>query len=197
VAIQRVIYRHKIHEAVPLGNEGITYAALTTKTGLSQRRLKSIIRQSALNRVFEETSGQGVRHTASSAVLLRSQAMLDWYGHSLEEMCPSAVALATALEQESGTDQKQEQQNSAFQLAFNTTDPLFRFYERHKDRQARFFGAMAGVGRDQGHSLDYIVRGYDWAKLGKAIVVDVCKSFPSILLLLQMNSPCKIYNIPN
>lgn len=178
MAIQRVIYRHKIHEAVPLGNEGISYAALTTKTGLSQRRLKSIIRQSAVNRVFEETPGQAVRHTAASAVLLRSQAMLDWYGHSLEELCPSAVALATALDQ--------EQQNSAFQLAFNTTDPLFRFYERHKDRQERFFSAMAGVGRDQGHSLDHVVRGYDWAKLGQAIVVDVCKSVPSILLLLSL-----------
>lgn len=153
------------------------------------QRLQSIIRQSALNRVFEEVEldhdhdngdnepAYGVKHTASSALLLRDSAMYDWYGHCVEEMFPAAAKLADAWDKYPpscavGSDSDEPEQ-SAFGLAFDTPDSVFRFYEKHPDRQKRFFGAMDAVGRDKGHRLEHVVRGYDWAGLGRRTVVDV------------------------
>jgi 6-hydroxytryprostatin B O-methyltransferase len=96
--------------------------------------------------------------------------MQDWFGHCTEELFLASAKLADALETYPGSDKPED---SAFSMAFNTRDPIFGFYEKHPDRQARFFGAMEGVGKDFGHSLAHIVKGYDWAKLGKATVVDV------------------------
>lgn len=96
--------------------------------------------------------------------------MMDWYGHCVEEMFPAGAKLAEALEKYQGTTAAE---NSAFGLAFNTKDPIYKFLEQHPDRQARFFGAMEGVGKDYGHSLEHVVHGYPWVELGDATVVDV------------------------
>lgn len=96
--------------------------------------------------------------------------MLDWYGHCTDELFQASAKLADVLEKYPGS---QRPEDSAFSAAFNTEEPIFKFYERHPERQARFFGAMEGVGRDFGHSLSHIVKGYGWAGLGKGTVVDV------------------------
>ena len=125
-----------------------------------------------MNRVLREDTDR-VLHTASSALLLRNRAMMDWYGHCVEEMFPASARIAEALEKYQGSTAAQD---SAFGLAFNTKEPIYKFLEQHPDRQARFFGAMEGVGKDPGHSLEHVVNGYPWAELGNATVVDACYS---------------------
>ena len=169
-----MVYHFKIYEAIPLGG-CISYADVAAKVGLSERQVKLFLRQSALNGIFHEPKLDQVAHTASSAVLLCDKAMLDWYGHCTDELFQASAKLADVLEKHPGS---QRPEDSAFSAAFNTGEPIFKFYEKHPDRQARFFGAMEGVGRDFGHSLSHIVKGYDWAELGKGTVVDV-RSTPS------------------
>ena len=180
--MQQCIYHFKFLEAIPLG-DGASYADISKKVGLPPAQTKAIVRQSALNRVLRETDTEHVIHTASSALLLRDRAMMDWYGHCVEELFPASARIAEALEKSHGSAAPQ---NSAFSLAFNTQEPIYKFLEQHPDRQARFFGAMKGVGKDPGHSLDHIVNGYPWAELGKATVVDV--SDPRLLYLTALES---------
>lgn len=123
-----------------------------------------------MNRVLREDGPDHVVHTACSALLLRNRAMMDWYGHCVEEMFPAGAKIAEALEKYRGSTAPED---SAFGLAFNTRDPIYKFFELHPERQARFFGAMEGVGKDPGHSLEHIVNGYPWAGLKNATVVDV------------------------
>ncbi|KAH8686619.1 O-methyltransferase-domain-containing protein [Phaeosphaeriaceae sp. PMI808] len=168
-SVQQCIYHFKLLQAIPLDG-GATYQELSAKVGLSEPQVKAIVRQSATNRVLREDNPQHVVHTASSALLLRNRAMLDWYGHCVEEMFPAGAKLAEALEQYQGFTAAED---SAFGLAFNTRDPIYKFLEQHPERQARFFGAMEGVGKDYGHSLEHVVNGYPWAELGETSVVDV------------------------
>ncbi|KAL4912430.1 O-methyltransferase [Aspergillus aurantiobrunneus] len=169
LAVQGVIYRFGIYKAIPL--EGaVSYALVAEKVGLSERQVKLMLRQSALNGIFYEPSPAHVAHTAASAVLVQDKAMLDWYGHCTDELFQASAKLADALEK-NGENEKPE--DSAFSLAFGTNEPIFNFYEKHPERQARFFGAMEGVGKDYGHSLSHVVNGYGWAGLGDALVVDV------------------------
>ncbi|CAI6237571.1 unnamed protein product [Periconia digitata] len=168
-SVQQCIYHFKLLQAIPLDG-GAAYKDISAKVGLSEPQVKAIVRQSATNRILREKNPEHVVHTASSALLLRNRVMMDWYGHCVEEMFPAGAKLAEALEKYQGTSAAE---NSAFGLAFNTKDPIYKFLEQHPDRQARFFGAMEGVGKDYGHSLEHIVNGYPWRELKEATVVDV------------------------
>ena len=137
-----------------------------------------------MNRVLREDSPEHVIHTASSALLLRNRAMMDWYGHCVEEMFPASAKIAEALEKFQGSTTAGD---SAFGLAFNTKEPIYKFLEKDPHRQARFFGAMEGVGNDPGHSLEHIVDAYPWAELRNATVVDVSCSRFSQLSVLDAN----------
>lgn len=158
---------------------------MAEQVGLSERQVKLLLRQSALNGIFHEPKEDHVAHTAVSAVLLQDKAMLDWYGHCTDELFQAGAKLADALARH-GSNAKPEE--SAFSLAFNTSEPIFGFFEKHPERQARFFGAMEGVGRDAGHSLSHVINGHEWAKLGEAVVVDVQFSplKPPVPFLRQM-----------
>ncbi|KAF2827805.1 S-adenosyl-L-methionine-dependent methyltransferase [Ophiobolus disseminans] len=179
---QQCIYHFNVLGAVPLDG-GATYDEISTKTNLSTSQLKALVRQSATNRVLREDDPEHVVHTASSALLLKDPAMMDWYGHTVEEMFPAGAKLAQALENTAAT------KVSAFGLAFGTHEPIYTFLEKHPARQARFFGAMEGVGRDYGHSLEHIVNGYPWAQLQNATVVDVGGSSGFMSVALAMAHP--------
>lgn len=167
------IYHFGILDTIPLGGS-TSYINISAKVGLAEAQVKAIVRQAAVNRVLREVDGSKgtlVEHTASSSLLLRNHVMRDWYGHCVEEMFPAGAKLAEALEKYQGSKAPED---SAFNLAFNTRDPIYKFLEQHPERQARFFGAMEGVGKDPGHDLRHVVVGYPWAKLGNdATVVDV------------------------
>ncbi|KAL8911226.1 MAG: hypothetical protein Q9171_003573 [Xanthocarpia ochracea] len=168
-AVQQCVYHFSFLHTIPLKG-GATYKDISARVGLSEAQVKAIVRQSALNRVLPEDRPEHVVHTASSALLLRNHTMMDWYGHCVEEMFPASAKIAEALEKCQGSSAPQ---HSAFNLAFSTMEPLYKFLEKYPDRQARFFGAMEGVGRNPGHSLEHIVKGYPWAELRNATVVDV------------------------
>ena len=175
--MQQCIYHFDFLHAIPLKG-GAKYQDISAQVGLSEVQVKAIVRQSALNRVLREDGPEYVVHTASSALLLRNRAMMDWYGHCVEEMFPASARIAEALEKYQGSTAPQD---SAFSLAFNTTEPIYKFLEQQPDRQARFFGAMEGVGKDPGHSLEHIVKGYPWTELEEATVVDAsCSCFVSL-----------------
>jgi O6-methylguanine-DNA--protein-cysteine methyltransferase len=171
-AVQQCIYHFNILQAVPLG-DSTSYEVLATKVGLPETQLKAIVRQSAMNRILREVDHNRVAHTASSAMLLRNRPMLDWYGHCVEELFPASAKTAEALEIYKDSS---EAADSAFSLAFKTSESIYAFLEKHPDRQARFFGAMEGVGKDPGHSLDHVVNGYPWTELKDAVVVDVSET---------------------
>ena len=171
--MQQCLYQFNFLTAIPLAG-GATYSEIASRTGISERQTRALIRQSAMNRILREDGPEHVVHTASSALLLRNRAMNDWYGHCVMEMFPVSAKIGEALQKYQHSDAPQD---SAFGLAFDTKEPIYRFFEQHPERQARFFGAMEGVGKDPGHSLKHIVDGYPWAQLGEdATVVDVSSS---------------------
>lgn len=151
-SVLRIIYHFKIYEAIPLSG-GSTYPEIAKKVNLPEHRVKSVIRQAALNRIFAEDVPNHVIHTASSAIFLRNKSMLDWSGHFLEEIFPTSVKMVEAMEQFPASEEPGE---SAFSIAFNTGS-IFKFFDENVDRQARFFGAMAGVGKSFGLSVQHII----------------------------------------
>jgi 6-hydroxytryprostatin B O-methyltransferase len=133
-----------------------------------------------VNRMLREDVPDHVVHTASSALLLREQYMMHYYGFFVEQMFPASAKLAEALEKyQDSTDSK----NTAFGLAFNTKETLFKFLEKSPDLMARFVGAMEGVNRDPSQSQKHVITGYPWTELGEATVVDASLTCHRILNL--------------
>ncbi|KAE8353422.1 O-methyltransferase [Aspergillus coremiiformis] len=184
LAVQHVIYRFKIYDAIPLEGS-ITYAEVANKIALPERQVERLLRQSILHGIFTEPELGRIAHTASSAVLIRDKSMLDWYGYCVEELFPTSAKLADSLEANPASRSEQ----CAFNKAFDTEDSFFTFLENHPHRQARFVGAMLGVAKNHGHSLTHVVRGYDWAKLGQATVVDVGGSSGFVSVALAVVFP--------
>lgn len=90
-------------------------------------------------------------------------------------MFPASAKIAQALEKFKGSSAAHD---SAFNLAFNTEEPMYKFLKLYPDRQARFFGAMEAVGKAAGHRLEHLVNGYPWAGLKDATIVDAIYSLP-------------------
>ncbi|OAG07853.1 S-adenosyl-L-methionine-dependent methyltransferase [Paraphaeosphaeria sporulosa] len=189
---QQVISRFKILQAIPLDG-GATYAEISAKVGLNERKLKTVVRKAIVNRMLREDVPDHVVHTASSALLLREQYMMHYYGFFVEQMFPASAKLADALEKYQHSTAAQD---TAFGLAFNTDETLFKYLENRPELMARFVGAMEGVNRDPSQSQKHVITGYSWAELGEATVVDVggssgfmsvelAKHYPKIKFVVQ------------
>lgn len=94
---------------------------------------------------------------------------MDYYGFFVEQMFPSSAKLAEALEKFKDSTAAHD---TAFGLAFNTKETLFKFIEQRPELQSRFVGAMEGVNKDPSQSQKHVITGYPWAELGEATVVD-------------------------
>lgn len=169
VATLRLIYHFNLAQAVPLEG-GTSYAEVARKTGLTERRVRSILRQAATNRIFDEPSPDHVIHTARSALLIHNPNLWDMVGHMTEDAFPSAAKAVEAMEKYPRSEKTNE---TAFNIAFNTPDPRFVYYEKNEKAQARFAGTMTDVGKMYGFDVVHVVNGFDWAAAGAATVVDV------------------------
>lgn len=62
---------------------------------------------------------------------------------------------------------------TAFNLAFKTDLPFFKYIGAEPERYRQFAGYMRALTSGQEVNLDHLVKGWDWDKLGHALVVDV------------------------
>ncbi|KKK26968.1 hypothetical protein ARAM_007096 [Aspergillus rambellii] len=185
ISVQRIVFQLKLYEAVPLDGTA-SYAEIAEKVGLTERQVMLIIRQSALNGVFKEIEPNQVAHTAASAVLLKKESMRNWYNLYTHDTLAVSAKLADALKKYSTSDRPQD---SAFSLAFNTDEGYFKYMENFPELQQRFFDGMMSIGQDAGYSAVHIVDGYDWAKWGKASVVDVGGAYGYISVQIAKKFP--------
>ena len=191
ISVLQVIYRFKLAQAVPLDG-GATYAQIAEKTGLSEHRVSSVIRQAMTNQIFHEDSLNHVVHSAMSAILVKDPVTWDWVGYFVEEAYPSSARWTEAMLRYPNS---QEPSESPFAVAFSDTAPegFFKYLSENKVTQARFFGAMKGVGTAPGLQHHHVANGYAWGRLGSATVVDVslflqCGSCDLLLLLPSRDS---------
>ena len=156
---------------------GVTFAEIAKKTGLTEHRVSSIIRQAAMNKIFYEDKTNHVVHTAISSILVKDPSMWDWVGHFTEEGFPTNAAWSETMQKYPNS---QELNEAPFAVAFNYNKPggFFQYTSEMEESQKRFFGAMKGVGMAPGVDHSHVANGYDWAGLGKgATVIDVRQQF--------------------
>ncbi|OXV06700.1 hypothetical protein Egran_05535 [Elaphomyces granulatus] len=164
-----VIYRYNIPSLVALEGE-TPIGEISKATGLSERRLLTVLRQLMLHHVFYEPRENCVAHTARSALLVRDPNAMDWLGHIAVECLPPTAKLSEALEVFGSTDKDNE---AAFNLTFNTKENCIQYISSHPLSAKRFGGALAFLGDGDAVSYEGIVQIYPWGQLGVSKIVDV------------------------
>lgn len=178
VATLQVIYRFKLGQAIPLEG-GATYAEVAEKTGLTEHRVSSVIRQAAINHIFCEDRPNHVIHTVISKLIITDPLMWDYVGHYTEENFPTVAKMAPALAK---WPKSEELHETPFSLAFDYYKPggFFQYTKENADSQKRFFNVMREVGMAPGVDYRHVAKGYDWEGLGNATVIDVSLPHPRL-----------------
>jgi len=168
-AALRWIQHFKIAEHVP--KEGaISYPGLAAAASVPESQLKRVLRFALLNGFFSESSPGHVSHSAMSHLLATSPQLQDFVNHALEFSYPVSVKMVEMTEKYKGRDEKNE---TAFNVAFNTPLPMFGWLKGEPEHAARFGRLMGAMKSAPSYDVQHLVNGYDWPVWGKGKVVDV------------------------
>ncbi|MCJ1247158.1 hypothetical protein MMC30_004370 [Trapelia coarctata] len=187
-----VLLEFDIANHVPLEGD-ISFAALSSKAGFDEQRLERILRLLFVKKIFRESRLLHVAHTTISAELKNNKALAAFLGHCTFEAFPAASRLSDSLRRYPHT---QEPNETGFNLAMNTGDPLFTYLTKNPARFDRFNLGMAGISQAIGRSAQQVVDGYPWDSLGEVTVVDVgggnghvsvalAHAYPNLKLIVQ------------
>nr|XP_036575236.1 uncharacterized protein CTRU02_14772 [Colletotrichum truncatum]KAF6781780.1 hypothetical protein CTRU02_14772 [Colletotrichum truncatum] len=163
------LLRFDIPEHVPLTGS-ITYDKLAQKARVPVIHLQRAVRLAIANGVFSEKNNIEVFHNDMSASFCTNpdfSATMKWMGDS---NAPVAARFADMTEKWNGSGSTI---HTAHNLARNTDLSFYSYLSQTPGVMAKMAGAMRFVGGSEELHIKHLVSGYDWAKSGKAVVVDM------------------------
>ncbi|GKT47440.1 O-methyltransferase aurJ [Colletotrichum spaethianum] len=168
-------------------NGSISHPVLAAKAGVPEKQLKGVARMAVLNGFLEEPQPGHVAHSRSSALLVRDDNFMNWARWMMNYSMPVAYKFADATRRWGETDAKNQ---TAFNVAQNTTDPFFDHIRKNAELTSVFSGYMRNVTASRPWSLSHAVECFDWASLPEgAKVVDVGGSHGQLAVQLAAKFP--------
>ncbi|KAF4626277.1 hypothetical protein G7Y89_g11881 [Cudoniella acicularis] len=188
----KTILKYNIHNLVPL-ETGTTFLELADKTGVPVKKLTRLLRYGMTDHFLREPTPGHVKHTIATKALVLMPILATWAQMGMYEVGPAKMRIVDAVAK---WPESEEPQHAGFCLANNTDKPMFEFFEEHPDRMSRFKDAMSFLQTFPGLENSYVLKGFDWASLGKATIVDVggshglvsidiAKNFPELRFIVQ------------
>jgi 6-hydroxytryprostatin B O-methyltransferase len=175
-----VINHYDIWNAVPQTGD-ISFAEIGQKVGLSESRVRRLLRHAMTYYIFYEPRTGYVAHTATSMVPIKNPLMKPWVAHNTDESARASVRVAEALDKWGDSSLPGQ---TGFNIAYDLpeTENCFTFIENHGEgeskgwMQRRLGEAMQAIASDNTFSAKHLTNSFDWASLGKCTVVDVSMS---------------------
>ncbi|KAI4173138.1 MAG: hypothetical protein LQ343_003065 [Gyalolechia ehrenbergii] len=188
----RTILRYNIHTLVPL-DSGATFQDLADKTGLPVKKLTRLLRYGMTDHFFRESEPGYVKHTAATKALVLVPLLAPWSLMGMSEVGPAKMHLVDAVAR---WPESEEPEHTGFNLANNTSKPMFEFFEENPERMNRFKDAMSFLQTFPGLQNSYVLKAFDWSSLGNGLVVDVggshglvsqdiAREFPALTFVVQ------------
>ncbi len=126
------------------------------------------------NHLFYEPQPGYVCHSAASKLLVVAPGLSDLVGYATGDVFPAAAKLVEATQKYASSE---EMNHAAFNVAFNTDLPIMRWFGQDPVRGPRFARTMQALTAREGYDIKHAVAGFDWARLGRGLVVDVGGSY--------------------
>ncbi|KAE9377359.1 sterigmatocystin 8-O-methyltransferase precursor [Stipitochalara longipes BDJ] len=188
----KTILKYNIHNLVPL-ETGTTFQELADKTGVPVKKLARLLRHGMTDHLLQEPEPGHVKHTAATKALVQMPVLATWAQMGMYEVGPAKMRMVDAVAK---WPESEEPQHAGFCLANDTDKPMFEFFEEHPERMSRFKDAMSFLQTFPGLGNAYVLKGFDWASLGKATIVDVggshglvsidiAREFPDLRFIVQ------------
>lgn len=183
--VMDVLNQFDFWSAVPAGGSA-TYGEIVQATKLPEEVVRRILRYAFTMRLFAPVGRDSVKHTATSAYILRTPPMRSMIAHNAEEVRISDYYFPEALRRFSlgKPTLSQEIYESGWGVAdVDKTGKLVSYWDYLKGqpegkpagfREKRFAEAMQAAAAVAGVGVhEYLRDHYDWASLGEAKVIDV------------------------
>lgn len=139
----------------------------------------------ATNNFLRVVQPERIAHSRISAQFVRYPQYLDWADWATSYSAPTAHAFTDATQRWGDTNAKNE---TAFNVAFGTELPFFDHVAASTDLSAVFANYMRSRNRSEELALEHVLLGFDWAKLGRANIVDVSPTSYSTSHLIYKHS---------
>ena len=173
IACLRWLCHFNIFYLVPLKHK-ITYSELAAAAEVPEQRLKSVVRMAMTTNIFLETEPNEVSHSVTSALIADDPNFYAWATYMCETSAPAASKLVEASVKWPASFAKHE---TSYNIAFDTDLPFFDHIALNSEKMKQFTRYMKNVTSSEGTAINHVLTGFDWAILGKAVIVDV-SSYP-------------------
>ncbi|KAE8373983.1 S-adenosyl-L-methionine-dependent methyltransferase [Aspergillus bertholletiae] len=192
LASLQVINHYQIASIVP-PNGKISMPELADKCGLPLEILCRILRQAMTYGAFSEPEPGWIAQTGVSREIPPLSPLLMY---QLDVCLPSMVRLLDWLK-----DANREQK-CAYQIAHNTKDTWWSYASKRPELIENYGKYMALITSGGAHDVSYVLKGFAWEKLGKAVVVDVggadgfvgihlAEEYPNLVVIVEDNIKLK------
>ncbi|KAL7622417.1 hypothetical protein AAE478_007922 [Parahypoxylon ruwenzoriense] len=165
-----LVTRLNLPQHVPL-ESSISIKKLAANVGVPENLLARILRYAIANGVFAEESPNVIRHSASSAALVRNPHLAnivhfgtEFLGNILLKV-PDAVLLKR--------DDPANAPDAAFNIAYRTNESLFEYFHKNADLTRKYHEYLAGRVNTPLWSVDRLREAWPWASKGEVAVVDI------------------------
>ncbi|RMZ82908.1 hypothetical protein DV736_g6630, partial [Chaetothyriales sp. CBS 134916] len=174
----RYVSAYRIASHIPL-NKAISYPDLAEQAGVNVTQLRQVIRHCCSLHVFTEVdgkngSGKHIAHTIASKSLLGPAGC--WIDFVTLDVLPWSEAQLRGHQRWGHGSQEPNQ--TSFNAATNSEQPLFRYFETSAVQRERFSALMSYCAGMPALSREHISSGFDWKSLGRdAKVVDIAGNY--------------------
>ncbi|KAI9659913.1 MAG: hypothetical protein M1821_001265 [Bathelium mastoideum] len=148
----------------------ISYDKLADEAKVPKFQLRSVARMAMTSNLLCEPTPDHIAHNAVSALFVKDWKQLEWAKFMTNSSMPVAAGFAEATRRW-GVDDKQN--HVAFCVGLNTDQSPFEYWAQSKELSDSFARYMAAVQSSHSTSLAHLVNGFDWARLGSGVVIDV------------------------
>lgn len=150
----------------------MSFTDVAARTGLDERRIKSMMRLAMTHNIFREPEPGFVAHTAGSSLLVRNGGIRDWVAYTTGETYPASAKLVEATKKWGASEARDE---TAWSLANDTSQTMFEAIADDPARAQRFANVMTDMTSTEGYNIRHLVHGFAWDQLqAGSLVVDVC-----------------------
>ncbi|KAE8413836.1 S-adenosyl-L-methionine-dependent methyltransferase [Aspergillus pseudocaelatus] len=188
LASLQVINHYQIASIVPLDGS-IRISELANKCGLPGDILQRILRQAMTYGAFSEPEPGCVAQTDVSKEIPRLSPLLTY---QLDVCLPSMVRLLDWLKGVDG------EHTCAYQIAHDTKDTWWSSASKKPELIENYGKYMALITSGGAHDVSYLLKGFDWERLGDAVVVDVggadgfvgitlAEEYPNLVVIVEDN----------
>ncbi|KAF2229683.1 putative O-methyltransferase [Viridothelium virens] len=181
----RWLVEFEIFKHTPCG-ESISYEKLANNAKVPEFQLRSVTRMAMTSNLLCEPTPGHVSHNAVSALFVKDWKQLEWANFMTTVSMPAAAGFAEATRRWGADD---EQNHVAFCVGMKTEKWPFEYWAQSKELSDRFARYMTSVQSSHSTSLEHLVNGFDWARLGAGVVVDVGGSTCSSTIALANAFP--------